>query len=93
MKKIKFRTFANLREYIGSKTLTIHFEGSTLNEFINFLCVIYPQIKSELFKKNEFNSYYIVIVNDEKILPVNFKDKILLNLDQVAILPPTGGGC
>jgi molybdopterin converting factor small subunit len=74
--------FAGIRESIGKEKLILSFkDGGTLKELMESMQQEYPELEN-LFLSSQF------IVNCNHIEP----EYVLNDQDEVAILPPLGGG-
>lgn len=82
MIKVSVLLFAGIRESIGKEKLVLSFnDGATLKELMNHMHQAYPELE-KLFLSCQF------IVNCNHIEP----EYVLKDEDEVAILPPLGGG-
>jgi molybdopterin converting factor subunit 1 len=80
--KIKVRLFANLREVVGEREITITVpSGTTVSYLNNEIFKKYPQLKS-------FNNKFVTSVNCK----VTTGDSIITSSDEIALLPPVSGG-
>ena len=80
--KIKVRLFANLRELVGEKEITITVpSGVTVGYLNNEILKKYPQLKS-------FSNKFVTSVNCK----VTTGDTIITSSDEIALLPPVSGG-
>jgi molybdopterin converting factor subunit 1 len=80
--KIKVRLFANLREVVGEREITITVpSGVTVSYLNNEIFRKYPQLKS-------FSNKFVTSVNCK----VTTGDTIITSSDEVALLPPVSGG-
>jgi molybdopterin converting factor subunit 1 len=80
--KIKVRLFANLREVVGEREITITVpSGITVSYLNNEIFKKYPQLKS-------FNNKFVTSVNCK----VTTGDSIITSSDEIALLPPVSGG-
>lgn len=93
MMRITIKSFAALRELLGSPTLDLNVKDqATLFDAINELLSKKPILEQELLKDGNINPYYTFIVNDKKLMSDELKTHVLKSNDIVFILPPTGGG-
>lgn len=80
--KIKVRLFANLRELVGEREITITVPGSvTVSYLNNEILNKYPQLKS-------FSTKFVTSVNCK----VTTGDTVITSSDEIALLPPVSGG-
>ncbi len=80
--KIKVRLFANLRELVGEREITITVPGSvTVSHLNNEILNKYPQLKS-------FSNKFVTSVNCK----VTTGDNVITSSDEIALLPPVSGG-
>lgn len=80
--KIKVRLFANLRELVGEREITITVPGSvTVSYLNNEILNKYPQLKS-------FSNKFVTSVNCK----VTTGDTVITSSDEIALLPPVSGG-
>jgi molybdopterin converting factor subunit 1 len=80
--KIKVRLFANLRELVGEREITITLPGGvTVCYLNNEILKKYPQLKS-------FSNKFVTSVNCK----VTTGDTIITSSDEIALLPPVSGG-
>jgi MoaE-MoaD fusion protein len=80
--KIKVRLFANLRELVGEREITISLPGGvTVDHLNNEILKRYPQLKS-------FSNKFVTSVNCK----VTRGDTIITSSDEIALLPPVSGG-
>ena len=80
--KIKVRLFANLRELVGEKQITITVpSGVTVGYLNNEILKKYPQLKS-------FSNKFVTSVNCK----VTTGNTIITSSDEIALLPPVSGG-
>jgi molybdopterin converting factor subunit 1 len=80
--KIKVRLFANLRELVGEREITITVPGGvTVSYLNNEILNKYPQLKS-------FSNKFVTSVNCK----VTTDDTVITSGDEIALLPPVSGG-
>jgi len=80
--KIKVRLFANLREVVGEREITITVpSGITVGYLNNEILKKYPRLKS-------FSNKFVTSVNCK----VTTGDTIITSSDEIALLPPVSGG-
>ncbi|MGI0032015.1 MAG: molybdopterin converting factor subunit 1 [Nitrososphaeraceae archaeon] len=80
--KIKVRLFANLRELVGEREITISLPGGVTVDHLNSeILKRYPQLES-------FSNKFVTSVNCK----VTTGDTIITSSDEIALLPPVSGG-
>ena len=80
--KIKVRLFANLRELVGEREITITVpDGVTVSYLNNEILNKYPQLKS-------FSNKFVTSINCK----VTTGDTVITSSDEIALLPPVSGG-
>lgn len=80
--KIKVRLFANLRELVGEREITITIPGGvTVSYLNNEILKKYPQLKS-------FSNKFVTSVNCK----VTTGNTVITSSDEIALLPPVSGG-
>jgi molybdopterin converting factor subunit 1 len=80
--KITVRLFANLREVVGEREITVTVpSGVTVSCLNNEIFRKYPQLKS-------FSNKFVTSVNCK----VTTGDTIITSSDEIALLPPVSGG-
>jgi molybdopterin converting factor subunit 1 len=80
--KIKVRLFANLRELVGEREITIIVpSGVTVSYLNNEILKKYPQLKS-------FSNKFVTSVNCK----VTTGDTVINSSNEIALLPPVSGG-
>ena len=80
--QVTFKFFASTREIIGQKELTVDLDrGTTAEEAFNKIIEKYPEL-------TENEKQLMIAVNKE----IGDKKQRLNDGDEIAILPPVGGG-
>lgn len=91
--KIKIKLLRPYSEIVGKKELLIDFNGSTLNDLLNYLVGKYPNLKNELYTKNdELTEYVCIFVNDK---PASVLDELETKInegDEILFFVPLSGG-
>lgn len=90
----KFKFFASIREAAGERETTLHFdEPITIWEALQRLAAKYGDaFRRELFRGEEIADDYLILVNGVHIGRLGGEKTVLNDGDEVAILPPVGGG-
>ena len=87
---LSIRFFAILREIVGSSRLSIHINhGNSIVDVIGDLILTYDGLKKHLYTNNTINTQFVYVLNGEG---TSSFDTILKDNDELAILPPSGGG-
>lgn len=88
--KLSIRFFALLREIVGTSKISIKInEGNSVIDVIEYLTTKYQKLQEHLYSNGSINSQFIYILNGENISSL---DDLLTDSDELAILPPSGGG-
>ncbi|MFH1327536.1 MAG: ubiquitin-like small modifier protein 1 [Candidatus Bathyarchaeota archaeon] len=90
---VKF--FAIFREITGEREKTFHSDVPVnVKDALKQLVDRYGEkFSGELFKGDNIAEHYMVLVNGKNINFLNGLETKLENKDEIAILPPVGGGC
>jgi sulfur-carrier protein len=86
--KITVRLFANFREAVGKKDLTLNLTGDTVMAVVLSLIALYPSLGPLMLHEGNLKPYVNVLINGKKAEPT---DKIKEG-DELAIFPPVSGG-
>jgi molybdopterin converting factor subunit 1 len=83
MQKVKIFFFANLRDYVGSKSVEIEIPiGITVSGLIDLLVLTFPNLKN---------------VRDSMMVAVNREyaanEQVIPQGGEIAFFPPVSGGC
>ncbi|ACN99052.1 conserved domain protein [Sulfurihydrogenibium azorense Az-Fu1] len=79
--KVEVLYFSQVKDKVGKSSEIVDFNGNTVEDLINYLTKIYPNIRDILQKS-------MIAVNENYAE----KDSILNENDKVAIIPPVSGG-
>jgi molybdopterin converting factor subunit 1 len=83
MQKVKIFFFANLRDYIGSKSVEIEIPlGMTVSGLIDLLVLTFPNL-------NKVRDSMMVAVNREYAA----NEQVIPQGGEIAFFPPVSGGC
>lgn len=86
--KITVRLFANFREAVGKKDLSLNLTGDTAMAVVLSLVALYPALGPLMLHEGHLKPYVNVLINGKKAEPT---DKVK-DGDEVAIFPPVSGG-
>ncbi|BAI62680.1 putative molybdenum cofactor biosynthesis protein D, MoaD [Methanocella paludicola SANAE] len=86
--KINVRLFANFREAVGKKDLSLSLNGDTVMAAVLGLIALYPALGPLMLHDGGLKPYVNVLVNGKK---AGTTDKIKEG-DELAIFPPVSGG-
>jgi MoaD family protein len=91
--KIKIKLLRPYSEIVGKKELEIDFNGSTLNDLLNYLVDKYPNLKNELYTKNdELTEYVCIFVNDKPASALDELETKIKKGDEILFFVPLSGG-
>ena len=91
--KLVVKLFAYLREIIGKRKIELNLPSvSSLANVLEALIHHFPQLKEVLFVNDDFSPEIIIALNGNHIPKVKFDEIILCDGDELAFLPPFGGG-
>jgi MoaD family protein len=91
--KIKIKLLRPYSEIVGKKELEIDFNGSTLNDLLNYLVDKFPNLKNELYTKNdELTEYVCIFVNDKPASALNELETKIKEGDEILFFVPLSGG-
>jgi MoaD family protein len=86
--KINVRLFANFREAVGKKDLSLETNGGNVMAVVLSLIALYPSLGPLMLHKGGLKPYVNVLVNGKK---AETTDRVKEG-DEVAIFPPVSGG-
>ncbi len=91
--KITVRSFANIRDAIGSRVveLDLH-EKATAWDVLQELVRRYPTLSQILFKDSKLSPSVKIALNSENIEVSEIEQIVLSDGHQLVLIPPTGGG-
>jgi molybdopterin synthase sulfur carrier subunit len=86
--------FATFRQIVSGKEVMIDVrEGQTVRELLWDLIERYPAFESELFdEQHNLLPHVHIFVNGKNIIHGSGLDSLLSKTDEVALIPPVGGG-
>ena len=91
--RITIRSFAMIREALGSKDTSIEIEaGSKVSNAISLIADEFPKAKVFLYENTRIRSNLLIMVNEDKIDPIDYSTFALKENDNLIIIPPSGGG-
>lgn len=88
------KVFATFRQIISGKEVSLDIrEGQTVRELLLALTERFPAFQNELFDKEQRLLPHVhVFVNGKNIIHGDGLDTVLSATDEVALIPPVGGG-
>ena len=90
---ITIRSFAMIREAMGSSRVLVSIkDGSTILRAIEKLIEIHPLVEFHILSDSQPLPSLLFAVNKTEIPSGEFSSFVLSNGDELAILPPAGGG-
>jgi MoaD family protein len=91
--KITIKLLKPFSNAVGENELNLDFNGNTLKDLINILIGKYPQLKKELYEKNDqLTDYICIFVNDKPIAALKEMNTELKNNDEILFFMPVSGG-
>ncbi len=91
--KIYIRSFAMIREIIGSKRIDMSINDDVnIKDVIRQLVLNYPALQEYLIKNGEINNNILLVINSDEVNKTDYKKIILKENDEISIVPPSGGG-
>lgn len=91
--RVQVLFFASLREAVGASEVEIDItkkEDFTIESLLEIVKKKYPAL--ERGKSSNLIDSCSVAVNEEYIVPLQYKTTVLRNRDEVAFIPPVSGG-
>lgn len=93
MMKVTIKTFATLRQYIGTQSQVDVEPGTTMGIILEMLVEAHPSLRKELFDETgEIQKYVNILKNGRNIHFIDGLETVLEEDDLIAIFPPSGGG-
>ncbi|RMG25881.1 MAG: MoaD/ThiS family protein [Methanobacteriota archaeon] len=93
MMKINVRSFAFIREALGSKQIQIEVqEGATVKDAIFSLVKIHEKLADHLVQDGNVKNDFVFALNGEQVQFSEIETTQLAENDTIVILPPAGGG-
>ena len=90
---IKLKLLRPFSEIVGKKEIKIDFNGTTLNNLLKYLIEKYPNLKNELFTKNdELTEYICIFINDKPASALNDLESKIKEGDEILFFIPISGG-
>jgi molybdopterin synthase sulfur carrier subunit len=87
---VNVRLFANLREIVGSPSITL--EARTVREVLTRLRSEHPALLPLICEDGEVRPYITILINGKNIREMKALTTNLSDGDEVAIFPPVSGG-
>jgi molybdopterin synthase sulfur carrier subunit len=85
---LNFRLFANFREVVGKKDVSLDVGGGTVMDAVSSLIASYPGLHPLMLHDGALKPYVNVLINGKTAAP---SDKVKEG-DELAIFPPVSGG-
>jgi len=91
---MKIKLFATYRDIAKSKELDLPVqEAGTIRRLLNLLIEQIPEFQDELFTETEQLKPYIhIFVNGRNIIHLQGLETTFSTNDEIALIPPVGGG-
>lgn len=91
---MKILFFATYREITKTKVLEMPIEGlSNIRQLIKKLIELFPEFQDELLAdENHLKPLVHIFVNGRNIIHLNGIDTLIKQDDEIALIPPVGGG-
>lgn len=88
------KVFATFRQIVSGKEIILPIEeGQTILELLEMLIEQFPAFQNELFDRDQQLLPHVhVFVNGKNIIHGNGLATVLSATDEVALIPPVGGG-
>ncbi|BCJ87222.1 ubiquitin-like small modifier protein 1 [Effusibacillus dendaii] len=88
------KVFATFRQIVKGKQVSVEFkDGQTIGQLLQSLIEQFPAFQNELFdEENQLHQHVHVFINGKNIIHGQGLDTILSETDEVALIPPVGGG-
>jgi MoaD family protein len=91
--KLKIKLLKPFSTSVGKDELYFNFKGIIFKNFLEELVSKYPNLKKELFNKNnELTEYVCIFVNDKPISSIKGIDTKLKDGDEILFFIPISGG-
>lgn len=92
MANIKVMAFTSIKEVIGEGELNLELKGDpTLKDLLTLLRDSY-NLPGKLFDGEDITKYLFILINGRLSSLLGGVDAILKDGDEIALLPPAGGG-
>lgn len=91
--EIVIRSFAMIREIMNSSKIILEIDKEdnivrVIDKFVNK----YPRTKQYLYTGDSFSKRFVIAINGSEIAHDQFNSTTLTSGDELAIVPPAGGG-
>jgi sulfur-carrier protein len=92
--KILLRTFADFREIIGTREMTLNLqEGEKVGGLLKDLCNANPRLQEKLFDDGgAVKPYVLILKNGRNIDSLKNLDTEITEGDVISVFPPVAGG-
>ncbi len=93
MPSVRVKVFANLREITNKSEVLIPVNSNTsLQNILNQLFEIYPELKAEIMDGKMIKDHYRLFLNGSQVETIKVETLEVYPDSTIVILPPAGGG-
>ena len=91
---MEIKLYATLRPVVGGPSVKLNgTSGITVEDMLNQLYAMYPDLRQELHKgREELHPSIHILVNGRDMRYINGTETVLKTGDDIRIFPPVGGG-
>jgi molybdopterin synthase sulfur carrier subunit len=92
---MEIKVYATLRPIVGGPSVRLNGQSEmTVEEILNAMYKLYPDMRSELYKgRDDLHPAIHILVNGRDMRYLNGVQTKLTASDEIRIFPPVGGGC
>jgi MoaD family protein len=78
---------------LGSRAIQLEIEQAlSIGDILELLLQKYPKVRSQLYSNNSLDENFIIALNKERVETKHINEIMVHEGDEIAILPPAGGG-